>query len=108
MVRLSNAVHLSSETPDDLKREIANLRADLKLISEFLNKPQFNGKILKDQAVTTTAANYYHGLERNWTGFVIVKKDASCDVRESSGDYDRRNLIRLVGSASATVDILVF
>jgi hypothetical protein len=108
MAGLTPSSHIPEDTPEALKREILGLRSDVNYLRSLVKNSIIGGKVIEDIQVSTTAANIFHGMGKPWKGFVIIKKSGVCDVSEAAGAHDKREYIRLVSSASATINLLVF
>lgn len=65
------------------------------------------GRLLEDLALTTTPAEFPHGLNRGWTGAFVVRSDVPAAFQVSPASDDRVYLT-LAASTAATVDVWVF
>lgn len=69
-----------------------------------------NGTLLKNiKLLTGQANNINHKLDRNISGFIIVRKRATADIwDEQDANELKKKTLRLQTSANVTVDIWVF
>ena len=76
------------------------------ILSTLQNNVLFNGRLIKDIAVLSTADKTFdHGLGRVPNGYLVVKKSANCDlVFKSSTTLT----LTLRSSANSTISIWVF
>ena len=74
----------------------------LRQIEKF---PMFSGNLLKDIALTNSAQDISHKLNRNPQGYLITKRSAGQTVYNSTMND---KTIRLTATANVTVDIWIY
>lgn len=67
----------------------------------------FDGRLIEDVDLTTTAVDVEHGLGRTVRGFIIVNKDANADVWRTDSSNESK-FIKLDASGTVTVSLWVF
>jgi hypothetical protein len=85
-------------------------QSDLELIVKQLNNnPFLTGRLIKNVSVGTSETLIAHGLQRDFQGFIVVRKYADRNLWCPSGEtYNKSLYIGLLADASATFDIWVF
>ena len=67
------------------------------------------GRLIKNVKLSTTKHRVFHGLNRNYSGYVIVFKDAHATVKvDKSDNVAPLRYIPLVASADVEVSLWVF
>lgn len=77
---------------------------------QLTNIPLLDGVLLEGEDLLSAGdTTVYHGLQRAYRGYLIVKKDANAVVYESDTDNEsKKEKIILKCSANVTVSIWVF
>jgi len=68
-----------------------------------------DGNLITGVDLTTSASNIPHKLERAAKGYIVVKKNANAVVYDNeSSNTNKASFLKLIASASVTIDVWVF
>jgi len=67
------------------------------------------GRLIKNVKLSTTKHRVFHGLNRNYSGYIVVSKDAHATVKvDKSDNVAPLRYIPLLASADVEVSLWVF
>jgi hypothetical protein len=79
------------------------------LLKQLNNNPFITGRLLKNVSVGTGQTLIAHGLQRDFQGFIVVRKYADRNVWAPANEtYDKSLYIGLLADSATTFDIWVF
>lgn len=70
--------------------------------------PFLDGVLLEDLAVTTTATDFAHGLNRTFRGFIVLKVKDNSVIRNPAASTNDAKFIRLQTGTNTTATLWVF
>lgn len=80
----------------------------LEYTSQLTTNPMLVGQLITGIDVSTTAVNVPHSLGKPFVGWLVIRKVGNLNIYEASVQSQTSLFIKLVSTATGTIDIWIF